>query len=159
MPIGPDGGGSVEIRDRQIWIDGRPELIFSAEIHYFRQHRSDWADRLRLVREAGCNAVASYIPWLCHETARGCVDSRDAPVRSSTSAAFIDLCGEMGLMFLARPGPFVMAELKNEGMPFSCLPRPPRASTGRLGRRAGARAPSTIWRRRSCARRAVGSTR
>ena len=125
MPTGPHAGGSVEIRDRQILIDGRPELILSAEIHYFRQHRSDWADRLRLVREAGCNAVASYIPWLCHETERGRVDLTGCTRPELDLAGFIDLCGEMGLMFLARPGPFVMAELKNEGLPYWLLQKHP----------------------------------
>jgi predicted O-linked N-acetylglucosamine transferase (SPINDLY family) len=32
-------------------------------------------------------------------------------------AAFIDLCRDNGLYFIARPGPFVMAEMKNEGLP------------------------------------------
>ena len=118
MPIGPRGSGSVEIRNRQILIDGRPELIFSAEIHYFRLQRSDWPGRLQLAREAGCNAVASYIPWLCHETQRGRIDLTGRTRPELDLARFIDLCGETGLMFLARPGPFVMAELKNEGLPY-----------------------------------------
>ena len=125
MHTGSRGGGSVEIRDRQILIDGRPELIFSAEIHYFRLQRSDWADRLRLARAAGCNAVASYVPWLCHETQRGQVDLAGRTRPELDLAGFIDLCGEMGLMFLARPGPFVMAELKNEGLPYWLAERHP----------------------------------
>lgn len=120
-PTGTLGGGSVGIRDRQILIDGRPELIFSAEIHYFRLQRSDWAHRLELARAAGCNAVASYIPWLCHEMERGCVDLTGFTRPELDLAGFIDLCSEMGLMFLARPGPFVMAELKNEGLPYWLL--------------------------------------
>ena len=32
--------------------------------------------------------------------------------------AFVDLCAEHDLWFVARPGPFVMAELKNEGLPY-----------------------------------------
>ncbi len=118
MRTGPQGSGSVEMRGRQILIDGRPELIFSAEIHYFRLRRSDWADRLGLARDAGCNAVASYIPWLCHEPQRGCVDLTGSTRPELDVAGFIDLCAEMGLMFMARPGPFVMAELKNEGLPY-----------------------------------------
>ena len=158
MPTGPHAGGSIEIRDRQILIDGRPELIFSAEIHYFRLHRSDWADRLRLVREAGCNAVASYIPWLCHETERGRVDLTGRTRPELDLAGFIDLCGEMGLMFLARPGPFVMAELKNEGLPYWLLQRTPRAYDRSPGTACpGLAIPSTIWRRRSYARCAVGT--
>ncbi len=119
------GDMSIEVRDRQILIDGRPELIFSAEIHYFRLQRADWKHRLGLVREAGCNAVASYIPWLCHETERGHVDLTGAGRPELDIAGFIDLCAEMGLMFLARPGPFIMAELKNEGLPYWLLEKHP----------------------------------
>ena len=118
MRTEPQPDGSVAIRDRQILIDGTPTLIFSAEIHYFRLQRSDWAHRLRLARDAGCNAVSSYIPWLCHETVRGEVDLTGRGRPELDLQGFIDLCGEMGLMFLARPGPFVMAELKNEGLPY-----------------------------------------
>ena len=118
MSARPYGSGSVAIRDRQILIDGRPRLILSAELHYFRLQRAVWADRLQLAGEAGCNAVSSYIPWLCHETQRGCVDLTGSSRPELDLPGFIDLCGEMGLMFVARPGPFVMAELKNEGLPY-----------------------------------------
>ena len=118
MRAEPQQDGSVAIRDRRILIDGAPTLIFSAEIHYFRLQRSDWAHRLRLARDAGCNAVSSYIPWLCHETVRGEVDLTGRGRSELDLPGFIDLCDEMGLMFLARPGPFVMAELKNEGLPY-----------------------------------------
>ncbi|MDQ2847246.1 MAG: beta-galactosidase [Actinomycetota bacterium] len=32
-------------------------------------------------------------------------------------AGFLDLCAAKGLLVIARPGPFVVAELKNEGLP------------------------------------------
>ena len=40
----------------------------AGEVHYFRLHREDWADRLDKLVESGCDAVASYMPWLVHET-------------------------------------------------------------------------------------------
>ncbi|MFO1046911.1 MAG: beta-galactosidase [Geminicoccaceae bacterium] len=125
MRTEPRQDRSVAIRDRQILIDGAPTLIFSAEIHYFRLQRADWADRLRLARDAGCNAIASYVPWLCHETVRGEVDLTGCGRPELDLPGFIDLCGEMGLLFLARPGPFVMAELKNEGLPYWLTQRHP----------------------------------
>ena len=125
MRTEPHRGESVAVRDRQILVDGAPTLIFSAEIHYFRLQRTDWAHRLRLARDAGCNAVSSYIPWLCHETVRGEIDLTGRHRPELDLPGFIDLCGEMGLLFLARPGPFVMAELKNEGLPYWLTERHP----------------------------------
>ncbi|HWP00430.1 MAG TPA: beta-galactosidase [Methylococcus sp.] len=108
----------IEIHNRQIHVDGRPCLILSGEIHYFRLRREDWQDRLDKLKAAGCNAVASYIPWLCHEPVEGQIDLQGLTRPELDLGAFIDLCARNGLGFFARPGPFVMAELKNEGLPF-----------------------------------------
>jgi beta-galactosidase len=108
----------IEIRRRRITIDGTPSMIMAGELHYFRVPRAEWGGRLDLVAEIGCNCVASYIPWLFHELTDGSFDltGRTRPERDL--GAFLDLCAERGLMFFARPGPFVMAELKNEGLPY-----------------------------------------
>lgn len=98
--------------------DGRPRLVLAGEIHYFRLPRERWAPVIDLLARAGADTVASYIPWLWHELADGSLDltGRSRPERDL--GAFIDLCAEAGLDFLARPGPFQMAELKNEGIPY-----------------------------------------
>ncbi len=101
----------VQLRDRRILIDEKPVLIFAGEIHYFRLDRKDWEDRIAKLKNLGCNAVASYIPWLVHEQTEGQFELRDV-------ADFVDLCHHHGLWFIARPGPFIMAEVKNEGIPY-----------------------------------------
>lgn len=108
----------VEIKDKQIRIDGEPVLILCGEIHYFRLRREDWQDRIRKLKEAGCNAVASYVPWLCHEAVEGSIDLTGSTRPELDLLGFIDLCGENGLYFFLRPGPFIMAEMKNEGIPY-----------------------------------------
>ncbi len=102
----------------RLLIDGEPQLVLAGEIHYFRVPREQWADRLDALVEAGCNTVASYIPWLLHELPDGSLDVTGATRPDRDVAAFIDLCAERGLWFFARPGPFVMAELMNEGIPY-----------------------------------------
>ncbi len=108
----------IEIRDKKLIMAGRPTLMISAEVHYFRLTRTEWADRVEAARAAGATAIASYIPWIFHELPDGDIDvtGRSRPERDV--GAFIDLCHDHGLSFIARPGPFVMAELKNEGLPF-----------------------------------------
>jgi beta-galactosidase len=108
----------IEIKQREIRIDGRPSIVMSGEVHYFRVARAEWGQRLDLLVEAGCDTVASYIPWLFHELPDGTIDVTGATRDERDVGAFIDLAAEKGLRFLARPGPFVMAELKNEGIPF-----------------------------------------
>ncbi|WP_151523833.1 beta-galactosidase [Serinicoccus kebangsaanensis] len=108
----------IEIRRRRILVDGRPDLVLAGEVHYFRVPREEWGDRLDLLVEAGCTCVASYIPWLWHELPDGTLDVTGSSRAERDLGAFVDLAAERGLTFLARPGPFVMAELKNEGLPY-----------------------------------------
>jgi beta-galactosidase len=115
----------VQIRNRHIFVDGEPQLIMSGEIHYFRLSRHEWEDRIAKLKAAGCNAVASYIPWLCHEPFEGELDLEGRTRPELNLPAFMDLCRESGLYFIARPGPFVMAELKNEGLPYWVYERHP----------------------------------
>jgi beta-galactosidase len=108
----------ITLERRRILVDGLPRLVMAGEVHYFRVERGQWPDRLDKLKEVGCTCVASYIPWLFHELPDGSVDltGRTRPERDL--GAFLDLAAERGLTFLARPGPFVMAELKNEGIPY-----------------------------------------
>lgn len=108
----------IEIRNKQIIINGEPELILCGEIHYYRLVRSDWQDRIEKLKQAGCNAVATYVPWLCHEPLEGQVDLYGDTRPELDLGRFIDLCHEHGLYFFVRPGPFIMAEMKNEGIPY-----------------------------------------
>ncbi|WP_221641233.1 beta-galactosidase [Listeria booriae] len=112
------GGRMIELVERQIRIDGKAVLVMCGEIHYFRLAREDWEDRIIKLKEAGCNAVASYIPWICHEPVQGQVDLTGKTRSELDLGAFIDLCASYELYFFARPGPFIMAEMKNEGIPY-----------------------------------------
>ncbi|MFD2081240.1 beta-galactosidase [Actinopolymorpha cephalotaxi] len=109
---------SVRLSRRRLLVNGRPELVFAGEVHYFRLHRRDWADRLDRLVEAGCTAVASYMPWLVHERPDGEIDLRGNTSEYRDLVGFLDLAAERDLLVIARPGPFVMAELKNEGIPY-----------------------------------------
>lgn len=115
---------NIEVRDGKVMIDGKPEILISGEVHYYRLKREEWQDRLTKLKAAGMNAVASYIPWLCHEEEEGVFDfgrERD----NLDVEAFIELCRENGLYFIGRPGPFIMAEMKNEGIPYWVAERYP----------------------------------
>ena len=112
------GSGSVELSRRRILIDGAPRMVLAGEVHYFRLAKEDWNNRLQLLQDSGLDTVSTYIPWIWHELPDGTVDliGRTHPQRDLIS--FLDLCAKRGLNVIARPGPFVMAELKNEGLPY-----------------------------------------
>lgn len=108
----------VELKEKQIRINGKPTIIMCGEIHYYRLPISEWEDRLDKLVESGCNAVATYVPWICHEEVEGEIDLEGKTKPELNLAKFIDLCHDRGLYFFLRPGPFIMAEMKNEGIPY-----------------------------------------
>jgi beta-galactosidase len=108
----------IEIKNKQIIIDGKPQIIMCGEIHYYRLNRNEWQDRIDKLKLSGCNAVATYVPWLLHEPVEGEVDLHGKTRPELDLEGFIDLCEENDLYFFVRPGPFIMAEMKNEGIPY-----------------------------------------
>ncbi len=119
---------SFQIHSGQFWFENRPLLLQAGEFHYFRSPVEVWRDRLALLQRAGFNAVASYIPWLWHEFADGQVDLNGRTHPQRNLAGFLDLAAEMGLFILARPGPYIMAETINEGIPAWFFERYPQAA-------------------------------
>ncbi|MDD5745248.1 MAG: beta-galactosidase, partial [Mesotoga sp.] len=107
----------VECRDGKFVIDGRERFLFSAEMHYFRVPADDWSDRLEKIRRAGFDTLSFYVPWFWHETKEGEIDfqGRTSPERDLTG--FTRLAVEYGFDLIIKPGPYIMSELKNEGLP------------------------------------------
>lgn len=97
-------------------IDGKPAFLLSGEFHYFRVPKSDWERRLNLLKEAGGNTVATYIPWILHEPTEGNIVFGDIPQRDLEG--FLELCGKLGIFVIARPGPYQYSELKYDGLPI-----------------------------------------
>lgn len=108
---------NVTLTNRQVMIDGKPVLIIAAEFHYFRTPKSAWRERLVLLKNSGFNTIATYIPWLWHEPIQGQFDLDGTTHPQKDLAGFLDLVAELGLMIIARPGPYIMAETINEGIP------------------------------------------
>ena len=109
----------------------------AGEVHYFRVAREEWEQRILLLKEAGCSAVASYIPWLWHELPDGTIDvtGRDPP-----------RAGRRGLhrpVRRARPvvhraaGAVHHGRAQERGTALPHLHRAPRGRAVRLGRPPG----------------------
>jgi beta-galactosidase len=96
-------------------LNGERKFLVSGEVHYFRVPKEDWEERLFLLKEAGGNCVATYIPWILHEPVEGDIRFGDIPQRDLKS--FLELCRELDLMVICRPGPYQYSELKYDGLP------------------------------------------
>lgn len=68
-----EGGINSGLSDGQSYftLNNKNITIYSGCLHYFRVPRAYWRDRLRKMRAAGLNGVASYIPWNLHEPHSG----------------------------------------------------------------------------------------
>lgn len=97
------------------FVDGQDRFMVSGEFHYFRVPHSDWRRRMRLLREAGGNCIATYVPWLIHEPTEGDIRFGDVPQRDLH--AFLVAAQEEGLKVVLRPGPYQYSELDNAGLP------------------------------------------
>ena len=88
--------------------------LVSGEMHYFRVPHAGWRDRLKKLKEAGGNCVATYVPWLLHEPEEGRFEFGAVQFNFER---FLDLCAEEGLWAVVRPGPYQYSELLNAGLP------------------------------------------
>lgn len=115
-------------KEGQFWLNDQPLFIQAGEFHYFRTPADQWAHRLGLLQDAGFNTAAAYIPWLWHQPEPGISDVDGATHRMRDLAGFLDLAAEMGFWIIARPGPYIMAETINEGIPPWVFSQHPQAA-------------------------------
>ncbi|WP_128375662.1 beta-galactosidase [Streptomyces cavernae] len=95
-------------------VDGKPLYIWGAEFHYFRLPSPDaWRDVLQKIKAGGFNAVSLYFDWGYHSAKPGSYDftgTRDVE-------RLLDEAERAGLYVIARPGPYINAEVSGGGMP------------------------------------------
>ena len=95
-------------------LDGQRVWLWSAEFHYFRLPNPDlWRDQLEKLKAAGFNTVSLYFSWAYHSPAPGVFDF--SGVRDLDR--LLDIAQEVGLYVIARPGPYINAELDSGGFP------------------------------------------
>lgn len=106
-------GREITATNKHLYLDGKPWLPVMGEFHYSRVPRDEWDEQLRKMKAAGISIVSSYVIWQHHQNQPGKFDfSGNLDLR-----AFIELCGQYGLMFFLRPGPWVHAEVRFGGLP------------------------------------------
>jgi beta-galactosidase GanA len=95
-------------------VRGERVVIYSGEFHPFRLPVPDlWLDVFQKIKALGYNGVSFYINWALLEGQQG-------TYRASGIFAlepFFEAASEAGIYLLARPGPYINAEVSGGGFP------------------------------------------
>ncbi|WP_336772897.1 beta-galactosidase [Paenibacillus sp. MMO-58] len=110
----PHKNTAVQYNSFSYNINGEQVFLNSAAIHYFRMPKEEWREVLVKAKLAGMNCVDTYFAWNVHEPEEGEWSFEG----DNDCGAFLDLCHELGLWVIARPGPFICAEWDFGGFPY-----------------------------------------
>lgn len=108
------------LRDGALTWDDTPRLLLAGDYPYYRDDPALWAPKLRAMRMAGLEVVTFYVPWRHHELDAGRF-AFDGPGNRDL-IAFLAHVRQAGLCAVAKPGPFVHAELPLGGLPDRLSP-------------------------------------
>ena len=121
---------TVSFDHYSLLIDGQRVVIRAAEFHYFRLPSPDlWRDVLEKYKAAGFNTVSIYFDWAYHSPKPGVYDFTG--VRDVDR--LLDTAEQVGLYVIARPGPYINAEVTGGGFPAWLKEVPGRARSSAPG--------------------------
>ncbi|GAA1950604.1 beta-galactosidase [Kitasatospora viridis] len=115
------GSHTVGYDGYSLLIDGKRSYIWSGEFQYNRLPSPDlWRDELQKMKAAGFNTASIYFDWAYHSPKQGVYDF--SGVRDVDK--LLDMAAEAGVYVIARPGPYINAEVDGGGFPswVSALP-------------------------------------
>lgn len=113
---GNDGQAhTVTWDEHSFFVDDERLLVYSGEIHPWRVPApAQWRDLLQLLRAAGFNAVSFYFFWGLHQSTPG-GDFDFTGIKDLD--LLLTMAAQEGLYVIARPGPYVNAEISMGGLP------------------------------------------
>ncbi|MFF4259777.1 beta-galactosidase [Streptomyces sp. NPDC001663] len=105
---------TVSLDGYSFLIDGKRTYLWSGEFHYFRLPSPDlWRDIFQKMKAAGFNSTSLYFDWGYHSPKPGVYDF--SGVRDVDK--LLDMAEEAGLYVIARPAPYINAEVDSGGLP------------------------------------------
>ncbi|KAL5116547.1 hypothetical protein ACEQ8H_005543 [Pleosporales sp. CAS-2024a] len=100
--------------DDSIFVHGERMFLYSGEVHPFRLPVPDlYIDIFQKIKALGYNMVSFYVDWAFLEGKPGVY--REEGVFDLQP--FFDAASEAGIYLLARPGPYINAEVSGGGFP------------------------------------------
>jgi hypothetical protein len=104
----------VTYDEHSLFVHGERVMLYSGEYHPFRiPVQSLHLDVFQKIRAMGYNCVSFYIDWALLEGTRG-VFRADGIFDLQP---FFDAASQAGIYLLARPGPYINAEVAGGGFP------------------------------------------
>jgi len=111
--VGPQAH-TVTLDGYSFLVDGKRTYLWSGEFHYFRLPSQDlWRDIFQKMKAAGFNSTSLYFDWGYHSPKPGVYDFTG--VRDVDK--LLDMAQEAGLYVIARPAPYINAEVDSGGLP------------------------------------------
>ena len=114
LRTGTDVNGKVTWDEKSIVVRGERILFYSGEFHPFRLPVPDlWLDVFQKIKALGYSGVSFYVDWALLEGQRGTFRADGV----FALEPFFDAAAEAGIYLLARPGPYINAEVSGGGFP------------------------------------------
>ncbi len=99
-------------------IDGKDTFIFSGAFHYFRCPKALWPERFEKIKEAGFNAIETYVPWNWSEQQKPNGLNDTSHIHLQDLDDFLTMAEDKyGLYTIVRPGPYICSEWATGGYP------------------------------------------
>jgi beta-galactosidase len=114
---------AIRIESNGLYLEGRQIPLYSGAVHYWRHSPDVWRSLLEDVKDLGFEVVSIPIPWGLHEGGPGIFDfGKKNPQKGLPE--FLDLCREVGLLVIVRPGPIVDEDMPYGGIPLRVIRNP-----------------------------------
>jgi beta-galactosidase len=111
----PSPAHSVGFDSYSFLIDGQRTYLWSGEFHPYRlPSPALWKDIFQKMKAAGFNTASIYFSWGYHSPREGVYDF--SGVRDMDR--MLDAARDAGIYVIARPGPYINAEVDSGGFPL-----------------------------------------
>src|SRR5438874_12322248 len=106
---------SVGFDSYSFLIDGQRTYLWSGEFHPYRLPSPElWKDIFQKMKAAGFNTASIYFSWGYHSAREGEYDF--SGIRDMDR--MLDAARDAGIYVIARPGPYINAEVDSGGFPL-----------------------------------------
>ncbi|KAI0343743.1 putative beta-galactosidase [Trametopsis cervina] len=122
---------AVTFDAHSMFLDNKRLYVFGGEVHTWRMPSGPalWRDVFQKLKAAGFNSISVYHHWGISEGKAGSLDFDY--YRSQTE--LYEIAKEVGLLVVARPGPYINAETTAGGFPGWLTNIPAKARTNETG--------------------------
>jgi len=111
----------VTFDDYSFMIDGKRVYLWSGEVHPYRLPSPElWPDIFQKMKAAGFNTASIYFSWGYHSPREGEYDFTG--IRNLDK--LLDDARDAGIYVIARPGPYINAEVDSGGFPLWLTNKP-----------------------------------